>query len=117
MAQHKLDAEGHQREPRLPEATRPRKRRLFLYNGWLRTADYRYLWMKHLKGWLEAYYGEEVTVVGNTLAVRTSNPEMYIEDLARLVGTPDENTFFLGKFHSIRFDKKYLPLAVLNTIR
>lgn len=63
----------------------------------LRSAKYPFLWMNHLKQWLEEYYGHEVEVIGNTLPVTTSNPELYIKDLSRMVGEPDERTFFIGE--------------------
>lgn len=97
------------------------RRRVILFNGWLRQWSYPRLWMKPLaEDLLRTRYcskdggndkqAVEVEVVGNTMPAQTSDAEKYIKHLAAMVGPggPDENTFFIGQSIGCQVILRYL---------
>lgn len=74
-----------------------KRKRVILFNGWLRAVDYPYLWMRHLSRYLQERYGDDLEVIGNQIVVKTGDIPFYISYLAQLVGTPDKDTYFIGK--------------------
>lgn len=85
-------------------------KRVFLFNGWLRTHTYPRLWMKPLSEYLRAtaYEGTEVIVVGNTMPAQTNDVEKYVRHLASLVQTPTEDDFFIGQSVGCQVILRYL---------
>lgn len=104
------------RQQEQPAAKR-RKKRVVLYNGWLRTYTYPRLWMKALSEHLRAtaYAGVEVVVVGNTMPAQTNDTDKYVRHLASLVGEADQETFFIGQSVGCQVILRYLAQLPAGT--
>lgn len=118
---------NHQSSFSASSSSSKRKRhvRVIMYNGWLRTQIYPFLWMVTVADYLKMKYGEDVEIVGNTVPAQSNKIEKYINHLANdMVGKerlPNEDTYFIGKVmfqedtHTHTHPLPYLSSSLLTT--